>query len=202
MKQIITYKDLCSRYAGQFKGYKFDELSRQIVVNWMKQYYHQFNIASVTLTEGNNCADLIVTLTDGKRIAIECKDRQFSSTQYGDQVVEDVKINALRKHIAAGEYHRAHLITLFSDGVMAIAPDIHLEHKDAYIQSSICNKQTMVDVNNREKTQKNLVHFPLALKYYFAFSMDENDSQASIIFSTEPLKFDKLTTEINSNALF
>ena len=72
MKQIITYKDLCSRYAGHFQGYKFDELSRQIVVNWMKQYYHQFNIASVTLTEGNNCADLIVTLTDGKRIAIGC----------------------------------------------------------------------------------------------------------------------------------
>lgn len=126
----------------------------------MKQYHGQFNISAVTLTSGNNCADLIVTLTDGKRIAIECKDRQFPSTQYGDQVVEDVKINSLRKHITKGEYHRAHLITLFSDGVMTIAPDIQLEHKDSYIQTSLCNRQTMVDVNNREKIQKNLVHFP------------------------------------------
>lgn len=202
MKKIITYAELLQRMQPNLKtGYDFDYISRQIVVTWLRQNAAKFNIAEVTETSGRNPADIIVKLTNDKCIAVECKDRQFPSTQYGDCVVEDIKIQSLRRHIQKGEYARAHLITLFSDGVMAIAPDIQAEHTDSRVQTSLCNYQTMVNPQARYKTEKNLVSFQQSLKYYFAFALDDN-GKYSIIFETEPINFQKVSTQLNSVQLF
>lgn len=117
-------------------------------------------------------------------------------------MVEYKKIRGIRRQIRQGLYQRAHLISLFADGVMVMTGDIQAMRPDAWVTQDLCNEQTMVDPLHRDKTPKYLVHYPQHIKYYFGVILDDQGEYSDIYYSKMPFKFDKLTTEINSNPLF
>lgn len=120
MKTVISYSEYKVKFADRFKkqGYDADEASRWVVKQWLTKNKSLFNISEITETTKKNSVDFIIYTNDGRGIAIEIKDRQFNADYYGDHVVEWGKVLGIRRQIRKGLYQRAHLFSLFSDGVM------------------------------------------------------------------------------------
>lgn len=175
MKTVISYSEYKVKFADRFKkqGYDADEASRWVVKKYLEKNKSLFNIAEIYETKKKNSVDLIITTNEGRGIAIEIKDRHFNADYYGDHVVEYNKIRGIRRQIRKGLYQRAHLISLFEDGVMVQTGDIQFMHPTAWISKELCNEQTMVDPHHRDKKPKYLVHYPQDIKYYFGVILDD-----------------------------
>lgn len=126
MKEVISYSEYKVKFADRFKkqGYDSDEASRWVVKKYLEKNKSLFNISDIYATQKKNSVDLITYTNDGRGIAIEIKDRHFNADYYGDHVVEWGKILGIRRQIRQGLYQRAHLFSLFSDGVMVQTGDI------------------------------------------------------------------------------
>lgn len=175
MKTVISYSEYKVKFADRFKkqGYDADEASRWVVKKYLEKNKSLFNITEIYETKKKNSVDLIITTNEGRGIAIEIKDRQCPSDYYGDHVVEWGKILGIRRQIRKGLYQRAHLISLFEDGVMVQTGDIQTMRPDAWVTQDLCNEQTLVDPLHRNKKPKYLVHYPQHIKYYFGVILDD-----------------------------
>lgn len=204
MKEVISYHDFLVRFGHRFtgKGYDADGPSRWVVKKYLEKNKSLFKIAEIYETKKKNSVDLIIYTTEGRGIAIEIKDRQCPSDYYGDHVVEYNKIKGIRRQINNGLYQRAHLISLFEDGVMVMTGDIQVMRPDAWVTQDLCNEQTLVDPLHRDKKLKYLVHYPHHIKYYFGVILDEQGEYSDIYYSNVPFNLKDATRDINSNPLF
>lgn len=204
MKTVISYSDYKVKFADRFEkqGYDADGASRWVVKKYLEKNKSLFNIAEIAETQKKNSVDLITYTNDGRGIAIEIKDRHFNADYYGDHVVEWDKILGIRRQIRKGLYQRAHLFSLFSDGVMVQTGDIQAMRPDAWVTQDLCNEQTMVDPLHRDKKPKYLVHYPQHIKYYFGVILDDQGEYSDIYYSRTQFNLKDATMEINSNPLF
>lgn len=124
---------------------------------------------------GNCCVDLSC-VAKGKTIAVEIKDRTFSSTKFGDILVEDIKQSCTTRRIGKGQFQTALAVNLYTDNVIAIA---NMFDKDAKHFQKYAPCTTLVKGADHSYVKKDFCSLPQRKKYKY----EEKDGK---------LKFTKL----------
>lgn len=60
-------------------------------------------------------------MANGRRIAVEVKDRSFPHDRYGDILVEDIKQECTSRRIDDDQFDAALAVNVFTDGTLAVA---------------------------------------------------------------------------------
>lgn len=116
---------------------------------------------NVEYTTGNCSYDLLATQTSGKRIAVEIKDRSFSSTRYGDIFAEEIKETCNQRRMDKGEFDKILAVNVFTDNVIAIA---NLKDPDARHFTCNCPTTSRVKGATQEYISKECVSLPQTLR--------------------------------------
>lgn len=124
---------------NQKRGYDSDYISKITIMNMFASY----GATDFVESKGNCCYDFLCTLPNGKRAAVECKDRAYPSINFDDHMCEKIKLDSLIKRKENGEFEKIFLVSIYSDSVIRITEDIDIVPYK--LTQKLCPKETKLN---------------------------------------------------------